>query len=134
VTDLRVRLADGTEGILLGNPHTFPGRFNVAAGDGEVITCSLSDIADATPEAAAWLAGYLAGNEPSPYLVFGERADELADDSKEMVAWRERAAAFRATGRWPTADHCAVCGALQLGDRDTFPACGRCNAERAAAD
>src|SRR5258708_24230173 len=83
---LWVVLFDDTKGILVGNPHTYPGRFNVwSMQDNEAITCSLEDIREASPEARLWLEGYLAGNEPSPYLFFGDRAEELADDSVEMT-------------------------------------------------
>jgi hypothetical protein len=127
---LKVALRDGNEALLLGNPHTFEGRFNVRTADGDVRTCSLSEIAGATPEAWAWLVGYLSGSELSAYSFFGAAADELADDSLEMRLWRELAARFRETGRLQPPDMCANCHAYMLSDMRSYPRCLACGQER----
>ena len=45
-------LIDGTEAVILGNPHTWPGRFDVLdLQGGDIVTCSLSDIAKASDAA-----------------------------------------------------------------------------------
>ena len=88
--------------LLLGyNPHVHRGRigvWSVALGTGTRI--SASDVIDASPTAAAWIDGFLAGNEPGPHVMFGEQAHDLADDDPKMVRWRAAVGRFRATGRW----------------------------------
>jgi hypothetical protein len=64
---LWVELTD-SEGrwYLVGNPHTFPGRFDVWSREiGSSMTISKSEITNASDAARWWIEGYLSGNEPS---------------------------------------------------------------------
>ncbi|MCU1484899.1 MAG: hypothetical protein JWN67_1645 [Actinomycetia bacterium] len=126
---LSLVLHGGSTAFLLGNPHTFPGRFNVYIPDQHlVLTCSLSDVESSSVLAGAWLRGFLAGNEPSPYEYFGDAADELADHGPEMTAWRALCDEFRRTGTAAPYLWCEGCGAPQLAEL-ARPTCFRCGVE-----
>jgi hypothetical protein len=59
----------------IGNPQTFPGRmWGWCARRSRTFFFSKSDVEDATPEMAAWMAGFLAGNAPAyPRDAEGDR-------------------------------------------------------------
>jgi len=88
-----------------GNAHTAPGRIAVwsdAVGSG--VTLSKSDVRDASPEAWAWIDGFLAGSEPELYEFLGIDAldaDLLADDAPAIRRYQDAMAIFRATGSLP---------------------------------
>jgi hypothetical protein len=124
---LFVRLPDGRTGLLLGNPHTFPGHFNVLTTAGEVITCALYEIISASQEAEYWLQGYLAGSEPDPSEIWGSGTYELDDQGPELSAWRVAAERFRRTGKWGPNGFCPRCGRLRLPSATVSP-CGVCGA------
>ena len=104
--DLRPELSvrynyDGQLGTIIGNPHTFPGRFEVRLESGFKVSCSLRDVEPLTIEAKWWIQGFVEGMEPSPYDVLGEDYDpEWAVDSPQVRRWRAVVAAFRETGVW----------------------------------
>jgi hypothetical protein len=47
------------------------------------------DMVELSPEAAVWMAGFLAGNEPEPEEMFGPGITEAADDDPRMQRWRQ---------------------------------------------
>jgi hypothetical protein len=84
-----------------GNPHTFPGRFDVWSPVIEsALTVSKSDIAKASDAAWWWIAGFLSGNEPSLDDYVGADAYEAGIDDEHPAFRRWRAAIdhFRRTG------------------------------------
>jgi hypothetical protein len=93
-------------GYIDGNVHTHYGRFGVwypEMRDG--LATSLSEVKSMTDEAACWIAGFLAGNEPGPYeylgLMYVDPALEIEPTDEEMQRWREFAERFRRTGQCP---------------------------------
>jgi hypothetical protein len=91
------RLAVGTSTIvgtlyLFGSSHSFPGRMAAYHKDGQWLAVSKSEIETATPEAAAWVDGFLAGSEPPPPVS----GDELAERG-----WDESRSIYRRTGELP---------------------------------
>lgn len=123
---LWVRLTNGETAYLLGNPHTWPGHFDIwRPAVGEAYTCALSEVAECADEARYWLDGYLAASEPDPDEIWGDRVLDLEDDGPELTAWRAAARQFRLTGDWTPTAVCAHCGALQL-PRDIVGLCDRC--------
>lgn len=101
--DLWVRVRGVGKVYVVGNAHTFFGRM---AGYAEAIehgyTFSLDEVEDQSPRAGAWMAGFLAGNEPDldEYLGFDEVWD-LADDDPDVVRWHEALQRFGQTGYMP---------------------------------
>jgi len=94
----------GQRAYLTYNPHTFLGLMGAWFPDmGMYLRVSKRDIAELSPEAEAWMAGFLAGNEPEPQDMFGPGGTEAADDDPRMVRWRQALAEFRRTGWWPQA-------------------------------
>jgi len=103
------RLLVETEGFgrcrLEGNAHTFPGR--IAAWSetlGSHVTISRSDVRDASPEAWAWIDGFLAGNEPELHEFLGIDslgADSMPADDPAWQRYEEALAEFRSTGSMP---------------------------------
>lgn len=94
---------DGFDGrLLLGyNPHTHTGRIGVwstALGHGVFI--SAAEVSDASPEAQAWIDGYLAGGEPGPAGMFGREIYKLPDSDPKWDRWRDAVKRFRASGYW----------------------------------
>jgi len=123
---LWVRLTNGETAYLLGNPHTWPGHFNVwRPAIDEVYTCSFREVAESSDEARYWLDGYLAASEPDPDEIWGDRVLDLDDDGPELTAWRHAAQLFRRTGEWAPTVLCVHCGALQL-PREITGLCDRC--------
>jgi len=98
---LVVKLSTGEIGRIIGNPHTFRGRFEVAISPTVRVSCSIGDVTPETLEAQYWLAGYLTGAEPSPYDVLGDDYDEsLPDDSELIQRWRDTVNDFQSSGVW----------------------------------
>ena len=67
---------------LEGNAHTFPGRMAAWSETlASSVTISRSDVRDASPEAWAWIDGFLSGNEPEfhEFLGIDAFAAELVD-------------------------------------------------------
>ena len=100
---------------LLGNAHTFPGR--IAAWSETLasnVTISRSDVRDASPEAWAWIEGFLAGNEPELNEFLGmdaPAAEDLPDDDTGLQRYEQALANFHSTGSMP----------LPLSARPTLP-------------
>ena len=83
---------------LVGNPHTFRGRMRAWCPTTRTGYCvSANQIRDASPEARAWVAGFLAGNEPRPPQDFDDQTDF---GSAEYIRWVEQVEEFRRTGTW----------------------------------
>ena len=88
-----------------GHAHTFPGR--VAAWSETLassVTISRSDVRDASPEAWAWIDGFLSGNEPEFHEFLGidaDAADALPDDDPGWKRYEQALAEFRSTGSMP---------------------------------
>jgi hypothetical protein len=85
--------------FILGNPHTFRGRMmGWCPKKRGSFFFSKSEIEDCSSETAAWVKGYLSGNELSP----PRNADNNLDvDSAEYRAWTVRMEAFRSSGFLP---------------------------------
>jgi hypothetical protein len=105
--ELWVDTADFGRCRLLGNAHTFPGR--IAAWSetlGTDVTISRSDVRQASPDAWAWIEGFLAGNEPEFHDFLGIdalAADALPDDDPGWDRYKQAVSEFRSTGSMPTA-------------------------------
>lgn len=83
---------------LVGNPHTFRGRMSAWCPTKQTYYfVSASQIREASPEARAWVAGFLAGNEPRPPQDYDDQSDF---GSAEYSRWMEQVEAFRRTGTW----------------------------------
>ena len=101
--DLWVRVRGAGKVYLVGNAHTSFGRI---AGYAEALQCgyvfSVNEVEDMSASAGAWLAGFLAGNEPDldEYLGFGEVWD-LGDRDPNVLRWIEACRSFRQTGYMP---------------------------------
>ena len=85
--------------FILGNPHTFRGRMMGWCPLKErSFFFSKSEVEEDSSEAAAWIEGFLAGNEPPPPR---NGKGDVDFESAEYLAWAERAAEFRASGALP---------------------------------
>jgi hypothetical protein len=94
----------GQRAYLTYNPHTFLGLIGAwFPGLRMFLRVAKRDIAELSPEAEVWMAGFLAGNEPEPQEMFGPGITEAADDDPRVQRWRQALAEFRRTGWWPHA-------------------------------
>ena len=98
---------EGTAGrcYILGNPHTFPGRF-VTWSDhlGNSLYVSKGEVTSCSDDARRWIEGFLNGNEPAiaEYLGIARiAADDLDDDDPGVERWRRALADFRSSGTIP---------------------------------
>jgi len=85
---------------IFGNAHTHRGHFHVCAVGVDLHrTVNATDVADASPEAKLWLAGFLCGQEADLYEFMGSSA-ELFDavDEGDLTRWRDWNARFRVRG------------------------------------
>ncbi len=88
--------------FLLGNPHTFPGRMmGWCLHKDRSFFFSKSEVESSSPEAAAWIEGFLAGNEPRPPR---DPEGDLDFKSEEYASWRNQTSAFRLSGAWPNSE------------------------------
>ena len=89
---------NGDRGLLVGNPHTHPGRFLVLwEATGKSYSTSMSDLAQMSTESRAWLDGFMSGNEPDVFEVLG--LDDAAEPTEaQYQAWREQLLAFHESG------------------------------------
>ena len=96
-----------SDGFLLGNSHTFPGRFLVWWRKyGAGYSTSLNQLDECSADAAIWLEGYLAGSEPPPW--FGD--DFGYDDTDPRTElWYEALRRYRRTGVWSPGRICLSC-------------------------
>jgi hypothetical protein len=98
-----------------GNPHTFHGRIGAWSETlGTGVTISRSDVRQASPEAWAWIEGFLAGNEPELHEFLGIEAlnaEMLPEDDPAHGRYAGALAAFHATGSWP----------FEIAQRPTLP-------------
>ena len=86
---------------LVGNSHTFPGRMaGYCPMRGIGFSVSLDEIEEMSPEAARWIEGFLAGNEPDPDEMFGPGIHDADQSDPRWQRWRHAVAEFRSTGRW----------------------------------
>lgn len=100
---LSIRLA-GSESVWLidGNAHTHQGRMRAVDREtGDAIFFSLSQVTEATDSAKAWMAGFLAGSEPTAVDMFGVGILDAEDDDPRWDRWRSALADYRRTGDWP---------------------------------
>jgi hypothetical protein len=58
---------------------------------------SAADIEEASSEARAWVAGFLAGNEPPPPTA---QDGQVEFNSREYQVWQARVEVFRRDGHW----------------------------------
>ena len=80
----------GERGFIVGNCHTFPGRFSIwVPTDGRSRCVSWSEVKDASSEARYWIAGFLHGSVPA-----------APEDASQEEAWESRRQAFLSTGEW----------------------------------
>ena len=88
-------------GYLLGNPHTYRGRMAVwfPAIDDQLYV-SKCEVVDASPEAGAWIAGYLSGSEMDAHELFGPEMANAEDDDERWERWRGLLREYRETGDW----------------------------------
>lgn len=87
-----------------GNPHTFPGRFDVWSPDLDVaLTISKDEVVAASDPARYWIEGFLHGNEPSIYEFLGldPATAEIDDADPGWARWRQALEEFRRTGAAP---------------------------------
>jgi hypothetical protein len=85
---------------ICGNPHTFPGHFDVWSPDlDRNLTVSKSDVAQSSEPARWWIEGFLHGNEPSitEYLGLPDDAD-VADDDPAWEDWKQALDQYRRSG------------------------------------
>ena len=98
--DLEVWWTAGARGVITGNPHTHPGRFDVRwDGDDRSHPASLSDLAQVSRGAELWLAGFLAGQSPDAHEVVDPAEDFLSD--AERAEWLGVCGEFQQTGAMP---------------------------------
>lgn len=64
---------------------------------------SKPEVVESSPEAAAWIAGFLAGNEPEPPI---NSSGDTVFESAEYKAWLVQVEAFRKTGAWSEGESC----------------------------
>ena len=96
--ELWVIARNGERGLLVGNPHTHPGRFLVLwESTGQAYSTSMSDLAEMSVESRAWLEGFMCGNEPDVFEALG-LDDEVEPSDEQYEVWRQRIAAFRESG------------------------------------
>jgi hypothetical protein len=88
-----------------GNAHTSPGRISAWSETYSAwVTISRSDIRETSPEAWAWIDGFLAGNEPDFHEFLGidwADAESVAEDDPAHDRYDDALASFRATGSLP---------------------------------
>jgi hypothetical protein len=90
----------GRRDYLHGNPHTRRGLMAAyCPHDERGYSVSKADIVEMSTEAAAWVDGFLRGNEPPDPL--GENGLEAGDDHPAYRAWRAGTERFHETGQWP---------------------------------
>ena len=83
---------------ILGNPHTFPGRFLAWCPCKQVsFFASLAGVENCSVESRYWFQGLLHGSEPSPPR---NSEGDIDFDSLEYAEWLKRCEDFRATGYW----------------------------------
>ena len=100
-SELRVSLSDGAVGVIIGNPHTFRGRFEVAVSETESRSCSLHEVVPMTEAARWWLDGYMSAMEPPPWDVLADDYDPgMQDDDPQIQRWRDVVRQFRETGHY----------------------------------
>ncbi len=101
---------EATDGrwFIVGNGHTFAGRFLVRSPDAaQTISASKDEVTDASDAARWWIEGYLAGSEPALDSFLGlsaEDADALPDDGPELRRWQAALTQFHKTGHLPPND------------------------------
>jgi hypothetical protein len=85
--------------FLLGNPHTFPGRMmGWCERKQRSFFFSKTEVEECSPEAAAWIEGFLAGNEPSPPR---DSEGNVQFGSDRYQAWVIQMQSFRELGHLP---------------------------------
>lgn len=87
-----------------GNAHTFPGRIGAWSETLETsVTISKSDVREASPEAWAWIDGFLAGNEPEfhEFAGIGALDDEPIEQDPAWQRYEHALTEFRSTGSMP---------------------------------
>lgn len=90
--------------LIDGNPHTHQGRMRaVDPNSGDSIYFSSSEVTDASDSARAWIAGFLAGSEPTAAEMFGVGTFDADDDDPRWDRWRSAVDNYRRTGDWPHA-------------------------------
>lgn len=100
--ELWVEAGDFGRCRLDGNAHTFPGRIRAWSETLDAwVTISRSDVREATPEAWAWIEGFLAGHEPELHEFLGIDAIEgerLSDEDSAHEWYRGALDHFHRTG------------------------------------
>lgn len=87
---------------IVGNAHSHIGHFLARASAGDLVALAKGDIVEASPVVEAWLAGFLAGSEPSLSEFAGGEPD-VSEDVRQR--WLAALVSFRETGQWLTPMH-----------------------------
>jgi len=98
-TGYRIEVADVGPCWLLGNGHTHAGRMVVLViGTDMTLHVSKHEIVEPSPSVAAWIEGFLAGQEPDYDAWRGWAEDERVDDADydDPAAWARYRAFIRA--------------------------------------
>ena len=98
--DLWFTMPEDCEGrhFILGNAHTFPGRaLGWCPSTERSFFFNAARVGDASPEARAWLDGFLWGSQPPPPR---DADGDVAFGSPAYHRWEERTREFRRTGVW----------------------------------
>ena len=97
-SNLRVRLLSEpkTFGRIVGNSHSFHGRFLVRLDDGLRGSFSFFDVDPLTDDARLWLEGFMIGQEPSPYDVLGDAYDIQVE--RQRAEWDAAVLLFHQSG------------------------------------
>lgn len=82
--------------VLIGNGHTWPGRFLARLDSGEVVSVSRSDILAYGPEERGWVTGFIEGSEPSLETFAGP----MSEDPIVEARWAELRTAYTESGDW----------------------------------
>jgi hypothetical protein len=90
-------LYDASTAVIVGNSHTWRGRFEILLETGVSISASISEVTPLTEEAKYWLLGFISGYEPHPWDVLGSGwLDDTSDAA--MAPWRDAVLKFRQSG------------------------------------
>ena len=84
--------------FLLGNPHTFCGRFLAWCPNKEIsFSVSKVEIEKLSTQSEYWIKGFLSGNEPQPPT---DENNDVDFESVEYKNWLKQIEEFKKTGIW----------------------------------
>lgn len=100
-TELWVELVDSdVRWYVCGNPHTFPGHFDVWSPDLDIaLTVQKAEVTGSSESAKWWIEGFLHGSEPSINEYLGVSPEhDVAEDDPAWDDWREALDDYRRSG------------------------------------